>query len=325
MSTPEISSNSVNKQSRLLHFPISFFAMVMGLSGLTIAWKAVGQTILPSVFMVLALLTSLVMVIVTGLYLLKLLRYTQAVMQEFRHPIRLNFFPAFSIGLLLLSIVWNHYPQLSLVLWGAGSIVQFGLTLYVMSSWIHHTHYNLSHANPSWFIPIVGNVLVPISGVHLGYSELSWFFFSIGIVFWVVLLTIVLYRLFFHESLPVRMTPMLFILLAPPSVGFISYSELVGGLDNFGRVLYYIALFLSMLLFSNIIRFVRIPFFISSWAYSFPVAAITIATAKMAQMLQSAWFEVLAQVLLVFLSLLLLWLVFRTIKSIFARELCQPE
>ncbi|MEM0513912.1 hypothetical protein WCN91_00405 [Pseudoalteromonas sp. YIC-827] len=44
-------------------------------------------------------------------------------------------------------------------------------------------HYRLEHANPSWFIPVVGNIIAPITGAKLGYIEVSWFFFSVGIVF----------------------------------------------------------------------------------------------------------------------------------------------
>jgi tellurite resistance protein len=87
--------------------------------------------------------------------------------------------------------------------------------------------------------------------VHLAPVEISWFFFSIGVVFWIVLLAVVMYRLFFHAPLALRLTPTLFILLAPPSVGFVAWSGLVGGLDAFGRVLYYTALFLALLLVSN--------------------------------------------------------------------------
>ncbi|SHO55078.1 Tellurite resistance protein TehA [Vibrio quintilis] len=331
MVVKEVPMNTVQTQpdteatSRLMHFPVSFFAMVMGLSGLTIAWKTAGADMLPSATLNLGIFTSAIMLVISGIYFMKLVRYPQAVLDELHHPVRLNFFPAFSISLLLLSVVWNSHEQTSLLLWSAGTLIQFLMTLYVMNSWIHHTHYTLSHANPSWFIPVVGNVIVPISGVHLGFIELSWFFFSIGIVFWVVLMTMILYRLFFHEPLPARLTPMLFILLAPPSIGFISYSALTGGLDNTGRILYYIALFLSMLLLSNILRFIRIPFFISSWAYSFPLAALTIATTKMGHLLQSFWFDMFAKILLAFLSLLLLWLVVQTVKAIAGKKLCQPE
>lgn len=315
----------VADQRRLLHFPVSFFSIVMGLSGVTLAWKGTEQPTLAAIPFVLMLFTSLVMVFITFFYAVKLVRYPSAVMDELRHPVRLNFFPAFSISLLLLSVAWQNYSQISVGLWLCGAVIQFCLTLYVMSSWIHHSHYTLSHANPSWFIPVVGNIIVPITGSHFAYTEVSWFFFSIGLVFWLVLLTIVLYRLFFHEPLPARLTPMLFILLAPPSVGFVSYSGLVGGLDNFGRVLYYIALFLSLLLFSNVLRFIRLPFFLSSWAYSFPVAALTIATKKMFMFTALPFFNVLFMALISILSLLVLWLVVRTCKAVIAGELCRPE
>jgi tellurite resistance protein len=325
MSIPSSAQPLIHQESRLTHFPVSFFSMIMGLSGLAIAWKVTGSEISSIIPMILALLSSLVMFVVTLVYLVKIFRHPDAVIHELKHPIRLNFFPAFSISLLLLSVVWGDHVQLSFSLWAVGTVFQFGLTLYVMSSWIHHTHYTLSHANPSWFIPVVGNIIVPISGVHLGYTELSWFFFSIGIVFWLVLLTIILYRMFFHDPLPARLLPMLFILLAPPSIGFISYSGLVEGLDNFGRVIYYIALFISMLLLCNVMRFIRLPFFISSWAFSFPIASLTIATTKMAHLTGSLLFALLAKGLLLVLSGLLLWLVIKTGKAIMAGELCVPE
>jgi tellurite resistance protein len=325
MSIPSSAQPLIHQESRLTHFPVSFFSMIMGLSGLAIAWKVTGSEISSIIPMILALFSSLVMFVVTLVYLVKIFRHPDAVIHELKHPIRLNFFPAFSISLLLLSVVWGDHVQLSFSLWAVGTVFQFGLTLYVMSSWIHHTHYTLSHANPSWFIPVVGNIIVPISGVHLSYTELSWFFFSIGIVFWLVLLTIILYRMFFHDPLPARLLPMLFILLAPPSIGFISYSGLVEGLDNFGRVIYYIALFISMLLLCNVMRFIRLPFFISSWAFSFPIASLTIATTKMAHLTGSLLFALLAKGLLLVLSGLLLWLVIKTGKAIMAGELCVPE
>lgn len=314
-----------NKQDKLVHFPISFFAVILGLCGLTLAWRAAGGQYIPQASFWLGLFASIAMASVSGIYLLKIIRFPSAVMEESRHPIRLNFFPAFSISLLLLAVIWQEYHTISHTLWLVGALVQICLTVYVISSWIHHTHYVLTHANPSWFIPVVGNIIAPIAGSQLGYIEISWFFFSIGIVFWIILLTIVMYRLFFHEPLPARLTPMLFILLAPPSIGFVSYTNLIGELDNFARVLFYVALFLSFVLFSNIMRFANVPFFISSWAYSFPMASLTIATAKMTQYHPSLFFKGLTLFFLVLVSILLFWLIARTIKAILRNEICVPE
>jgi tellurite resistance protein len=259
-------------------------------------------------------------------YGLKALRYPQAVSLEMRHPIRINFFPTISISLLLLAIAYlESAPEAAFWLWTAGAILHLGLTLAIFGSWIHHTHYEIKHVNPAWFIPVVGNIIIPIAGIRLASPELSWFFFSIGLVLWIVLMTIVLYRLFFHEPLPVRLAPTLFILLAPPSVGFIAYIHLTGELDAFARILYYTALFLALLLASNAVRFLRLPFFISAWAYSFPMAALTLATLIMGTRLPSRLFDLMGGGLLAILSLVVSILIFRTVVAIQRWEICVPE
>ena len=325
---PIATSPSDAPRRQLEHFPIALFSMVMGAAGLAIAWLK-AHAVLGMPVMVgegLRSAASVLFVLLLGFYSLKALRYPQAVKMEMRHPIRINFFPTVSISLLLLSIAYlESAPEIARALWIAGAVMHLGFTLAIFGSWIHHTHYEIKHANPAWFIPVVGNIIVPVAGVRLASPELSWFFFSIGLVFWMVLLTIVLYRLFFHEPLPARLTPTLFILLAPPSVGFIAYTSLTGSLDAFGRILYYTALFLALLLASNAVRFLRSPFFISAWAYSFPLAALTIATLVMSAHLPLPIFPLLGFGLLALLSVVVAALTGRTLLAIRRQEICTPE
>ncbi len=320
--------NAPATPQRLEHFPVSFFASVMGTTGLAIAWKKAHAVLgVPEgIGCALTLWAAALFSVLTLIYLTKLLRHWPAVQHEFAHPVRINFFPAFSISLLLLAAAFSEgLPALATGLWSVGALLHLGFTVTVMSSWIHHTHYDIKHANPAWFIPVVGNVIVPVAGVTLAPPEISWFFFSIGLVFWLVLMTIVMYRLFFHEPLPERLTPTLFILIAPPAVGFIAWVKLNGGnIDAFARILYYVALFLTLLLASNALRFFRVRFFLSAWAYSFPLAAITIATLIMAESL-GGLFMPLAMVLLGVLTLVLGLLTARTALGAYRGEICQPE
>lgn len=315
-------------EQRLEHFPVSFFASVMGTTGLAIAWRKAHAVLgLPEgIGCGLTLWAATLFSILSLFYAAKILRHLPAVRHEFAHPIRLNFFPSFSISLLLLAVAFTeNQPTLAAGLWGLGAVVHLSFTLTVMSSWIHHTRYDIKHANPAWFIPVVGNIIVPIAGVTFAPAEISWFFFSIGVVFWLVLMTIVMYRLFFHEPLPERLTPTLFILIAPPAVGFIAWVKLNAGvIDGFGRILYYVALFLTLLLASNALRFFRIRFFLSTWAYSFPLAAMTIATLVMAEKI-GGLFVPLGWLLLTVLSVVLLLLTLRTAQGVLRGEICVPE
>ncbi|HSH41536.1 MAG TPA: SLAC1 anion channel family protein [Arenicellales bacterium] len=318
----------MTNEARLQHFPISWFAMVMGLSGFTIAWmraatllgapKGIGSGLLAvtiSAFVILALL-----------YTVKLVSYRSAVAAELNHPVKINFFPTVSIALILIGMATlDATPGVSKVLWSIGVVLHLLFTVYVMSVWINHTKFQIHHMNPAWFIPVVGNILVPIAGVHHYSPEISWFCFSIGLVFWIVLLTIVYYRVIFHDPLPDRLVPTMFILIAPPAVGFISYLSLVGEIDVFARILYYAGLFLTLLLLTQIRRFARLHFFLSWWAYSFPMAAITIATLLMFHKLGLPFFGFLSWFFLTLLTLIIVVLLIRTALAVRRREICVEE
>lgn len=330
MQTPAAGSNVLppGTTSRLAHFPVAFFAVAMGLAGFTIAWQR-AETILRLPFAlspVLAPLSVLTLVAITSVYLLKAARHPGDIVKEFRHPIRRNFFPAISISLLLLSIALaKAYPVARQWLALSGGALHLGLTLYVMSVWIHHTGIEIGHVNPSWFIPVVGNILVPIAGAGFLPIDVSWFFFSIGLVFWLVLLTIVLYRLFFHAPLPERLTPTLFILVAPPAVGFVAYLALTNSLDGFARLLYSTALFFTLLLASNAVRFLKTRFFLSAWAYAFPLAAMSIAALAMVHRGGGVGHEWIALCLLSVLTLVVAALAARTVLAISRGEICIEE
>ena len=328
MSNPNPATPAAAPHSRLVHYPVPLFATVMGTSGLAIAWKKAGHVLGLPIGISLALQWwALILFVIVALgYLAKMTSHWEAVKKEFSHPIRLNFFPAISISLLLLAVAFaDTHTALAQVFWASGALLHLIFTLIVMSSWIHHTRYDIKHANPAWFIPIVGNVIVPVAGMNFAPAAISWFFFSIGVAFWVVLLTIVMYRLFFHEPLPERLTPTLFILIAPPAVGFIAWLKLNGGqIDAFAQILYNVALFLTLLLAANALRFFRLPFFLSTWAYSFPLAAITIATLIMAER-NGGVFSLLAGLLLTVLSVVLALLTLRTVKAALRGEICVPE
>ena len=318
----------MQSQSRLQYFPVSFFAMIMGLAGLSIAWEKAQTTLNLPLHLDLALapFTGLVFAILLTAYGIKLWRFPKAVRQELQHPVKLNFFPTLSISLVLLSIATLQMaPGLAHLLWLAGTSLHLIFTLYVMNVWIHHEKFEIHHMNPAWFIPLVGNVLIPISGSTLGYGELSWFFFSIGMTFWLVLMSIIFNRVFFHTPLDDRMMPTLFILIAPPAVGFISYIRLTGGLDAFAHVLYYSGLFLTLLLLTQFRRFAKLSFALSWWAYSFPLAAITIATLTMFELTGNKGFVVIGWSLLSLLTLVVVFLLYRTLKAVGAGKICQAD
>ena len=318
----------ININHKLENFPVSFFSAVMGMAGFTIAIEKAeslyGLGEMSS--LILSSLTMVLFLVLLLIYLYKIVKHTDAVKKELYHPIKISFFPTVSISLLLLSIcMLPKNMMLANLLWATGTILHLGFTLYVMNAWINHDHFEVHHMNPAWFIPIVGNILVPIAGVPLGYGDISWFFFSIGIIFWPVLLSIIYYRVIFHPALPGKLIPTFFILIAPPAVGFLSYLQLNGELDNFARILYYAALFFTLLVFTQFRKFSKLQFFLSWWAYSFPMAAISIATMVMYQKTDNIIFSGMGIVMLTILTLFISMLIIKTSKAIMDKQICVEE
>ncbi len=316
-------------KSSLAHMPISFFSMVMGLSGMTIAWEKaqhIAGLDLGIISPLLVALTSLVFIALGAMYINKIINFPDNVSAELNHPVKLSFFPTISISFLLLSVAFMSVsPAIGKVLWAVGTVSQLGFVLYIVSTWMHQEHFKVPHMSPAWFIPAVGNVIVPIAGIPLGFVELSWFFFSIGMLFWVILMTIVFYRILFHDPIPAKLLPTLFILIAPPAVGFVAYIKLTGELDSFGRILYYSGVFLTLLLFTQFRRFTKLPFFLSWWAYSFPLAAITIATMVMYELTNKVFFLWLGGGLLALVTVIVSMLLVRTGMGMLNNEICVEE
>ena len=321
--------NTVQVSSRLQYFPVALFGAVLGLTGLTIAFMNAARTLdlSPNIPLTLTLLTSLVLMLIAGLYLAKIFKHRQSMLKEFSHPVAMNFFPAFTISLMLLSVLYLSINEtLATALFYIGAIGHILLTFYIVQAWLLHDKWEIQQMTPAWFIPVVGNIVAPIAGVNFAPIELSWYFFSIGLVFWLVLQAIVMYRLFFHPPMLKVLEPTLFILIAPPAVGFISYLALHQNqpVDDFARVLYYTALFFTLLLASQVLRFVKIPFALSWWAYTFPLSAIASASFVMYERLRIEFFAFIGALILSILSALVLHILIKTLTAIKNKKLCVP-
>lgn len=326
MSSEEHNQAGIN---RLCNFHITFFAIVLGLAGFTLAVQRGGGFLhqLHPVSTVLLYLTVASFLLVGGIYLVKGVSCPGAIRKELDHPIKINFFPLVAKILLVISIVLlERNMTASLYCWISGAFLQFVASIYVISAWIQHERFRIEQMTPGWFIPIVGSIIVPIAGVKHGFTEISWFFFSVGLLFWLILLVIVLYRMFFHAPIAERLMPTLFILFAPPAIGFIAYVRLTGGgLDPFARVMYYFSLFMFFLIIYQLPRLLKINFYLSWWAYSFPMAAKALASFLMMTLVNQPFIRFIAWFELAFLTFIILLLSIRTLLAISRSEICVED
>lgn len=318
----------VESEPRLANLPITFFAIGMGMMGLTLALRAAETAFaLEHGVSFAALVLSAAMLAAIALaFLAKAVSYPGKIAEEWHHPVKIAFFPAISISLLLLATALvDVVPAVAGSLWLFATAVQGVLALSVLSAWIGHRPFQTGMMTPAWFIPAVGNVIVPLAGARLGYFELSWLFFSAGLIFWVVLLTLVMNRLMFHDPMPGKMVPTLMILVAPPAVAYSAWLHLEGDAGPFGHFLLSTAYVFALLVSTQAAKLRKLPFALSWWALSFPIAALAIASFGHARVTGSELHRWIGAALLILLIAVVAGLILRTAAAIRAGEICVPE
>jgi len=264
---------------KLRYFPITSFAIILGLGALTIMfdkWHHL-QWFPEWPYTIMMIIVTALFFLFLSLYGIKAIIAPEEVAKDYHHNTRVNFFPAITISALILSIIYmGRLPFASLSFWYTGAIGQTILTFIIMSRWIAKD-VDIHHYNPAWFIPVVGLVLIPVAGVSYLPEKSMLFFYTPAILMWLILLTIVFYRVIFHKPLPSKLMPTLFMLVAPPAVAFISYVRINRQIDEFSLSLLTIAtMFIVLLLFMHK-NFKGLPFFLSWWSYTFPLGSFTIA------------------------------------------------
>jgi tellurite resistance protein len=313
---------------RLAHYPVTFFAIGMGMIGATLAIRSAEHAFkLSNAASTVALILAVVMLAAVAFgYAAKAMTHPAEVKSEWMHPVRIAFFPAISISLLLLAAaLFDPMPQVAHAVWLAGTALQGVLALAVIGSWIGHRSFQQGQLTPAWFIPAVGNVIVPLAGARLGYTEISWLFFSGGLIFWLVLLTLVMNRLMFHDPLPGKMVPTLMILVAPPAVAFTAWLRISGDVGPFGHFLLSVAYVFALLVATQAPKFRTMPFALSWWALSFPLAALSIASFGYAEAASSNPHRIIGAGLLALLLVMVSGLILRTALAIRAGTICVPE
>ena len=316
--------------ARLQHLPVTLFASVMGLGGLSLAWRRATHVydapawIAQSLFWV----ALVAFVVVTAFYAAKWVRHRAAAVAELRHPIRMTFVPTITISLLVLATAGQDLlPRVAEVAWWVGAVAHLVLTVVVISAWFVRPDIGLDQITPAWFIPVVGNVVTPLAADELGNLDLAWFSFGVGIVFWVALLPLLLFRLLLHtQPLPPKLMPTLAIFAAPPAVGMLSWQALSGDSDGPGtRILYAATVMFVALVAAQFGRLRRVPFALPYWAYTFPAAAAAAAAVAMAGARPGVAYDVVAVVLLAAASAGILAVAALTLRAVARRQICVPE
>lgn len=342
-----------------------WFSVVMGLAGLALAWHSAEAALGSSatgVSLVFGVVAVLVFVALLGLSVLRFNRFPAALAEDLRHPVRHAFVAALPVATLLLvtlgvALAGTH-PVLD-ALWWLAALGQLWATVWVLKRWLVATPVppapqsatptalqgliqgaSLSPVKPAapapsapafWptvtpvlFIPVVGNVVAPLAGLALGHSVWAMAQWGVGLLLWPVVLGLLLVRRAVQGPLPDRLLPTWFITVAPPSVIGLVAVQWQAPLAVVAAC-WGMALFFLLWVASIAQQAVNQPFSLTFWAVSFPLAAFTTLTLRLAALAESGGLQMAGTLLLALSSLVVFGLCLGTVRGLRDGSLLAPE
>jgi tellurite resistance protein len=311
-------------------FP-GWYAIVMGLAGLALAWQRavpmMGEAA-SALAQAVGAFAALVFVALAAATVQRLRLHPEAWAEDQRHPVRHTFIAALPVaGILLATVaVATLGPSApAQALWWAGSVAQLGITVWVLRRWwLGNGVGGLQWAGitPALLIAIVGNVLTPLAGVPLGHTEWAAAQFGIGLMFWPLVMALLVVRIAVHGIWPERLRPTAFIVIAPPSVVGLSALQL-GAPLLLGWMCWGIALACLLWAGSLARQIAAMPFGLTHWAISFPLAAFSALTLRLAT--PGGALAVLGPALLALTTLVIAALLLGTWRGLRDGTLLAPE
>jgi tellurite resistance protein len=301
---------------------VAWFSFNIATSAIVLASYAIGNlerlSGLISLARALAVFNTATYILTAILYSIRVALDWRGFVSQLKHPATGPFMAVISIATMLLALDWSlvlGHAGVAAGFFYAGLILHTALFIAVMYYLERHPGIEVHYMNPGWYMPAVGNVLVPYvgmilssMGIHIPRSFQA-IYLGTGTVMWLALFSIWLYRSIFYHPPPARVMAINWVNIAPPAVIPLSYEALLGFtpkvyaemlriavkspvsplalklLTSFYDMFYYTFWGAAGLLFALVIVVTigyiarrEVEFAESWWAFTFPLAAYTIST-----------------------------------------------
>lgn len=229
-----------------------------------------------------AMIASALLLMLTGKFLL----HPTVLKNELSHPVVGSVIPTFAMALMVVSNLLGHYfPHAGLALWlGAIAIhaVFLGAFIYYRA-----IDFKLEHMVPSWFVPPIGIIVAAVSFPSNGEPWLVNTILAFGMLAYLVMLPLMLYRLIFCQAIPDAAKPTIAILAAPASLSLAGYLTVCEQPPiALVAVLASIAILMTSVIYLAFFNLLKLPFSPGYAAFTFPMVIGATALFKTAHWLE---------------------------------------
>ena len=254
---------------KIKRVPLAISGVILGMAALGNLLQSYGEGI--------RLIFGGVAFVLLLLLLCKVIFFPQVIKEEFSNPIGAGVTATFPMSLMLFSVYAK--PFLSVIafpLWRVAIFLQVLLFLYYTKRYV--LHFEEKNVHTVWFITYVGIVVASLTSPAYQMQPLGQGIFYFGFIALLILLVVVTKR---YATLPVPepAKPLMMIYAAPMALCTAGYTQAFAE-KNQSFLLFLLlgtsVLYLFALLKS--ISFLKLPFYPSYAAFTFPFVISAIAT-----------------------------------------------
>lgn len=298
--------------------PASLFGIVLGLAGLSNAWRAAHVTwhLPASVGEGLFFLAGAAWIAIASLYTLKWIQAPEVARAEAEHPVQCCFIGLAGVSTLLIAqgaLAFSRTLAIAFFTIGSGITVTFALW---RTGRLWRGDRSPASTTPVLYLPTVaGGFVSGAVAAALGWHAWGQMLFGAGFFSWLAIESVLLHRLYTGEPLPPALRPTLGIQLAPPAVGVVSYLSVGSGApDLVAHAMIGYACLQALLLLRMARWIAEQPFSTSYWAFTFGATALAAAAIRLSPVDHEGAISVVGPALFVTANLLVLVVAAGTVR-----------
>lgn len=272
----------MTKPPTLARLPLSLFGAPMGILGLGLGWRLVAESGAPAwIGEAILAIGALAFAAQSLAYAAKCLRYGDAMRADLANPVQVSYCGAAAIDLTLLGLALAPYAAApAVMLWEVGAVLQLLVAGWLATRWLRRPPGWLTFL-PPMLIPTVGVLVVPASSWPGVPAALAWVGAVVGGASFGIVLPLMVWRVLRIGALPPLLQPTLAILMTPPALGTLAWVALADSAPWPPHLLLGCGMLVLTVLLFHLPRLARLPFAPSWWAYTFPMANLSLAGLKL--------------------------------------------
>ncbi|MDO5707099.1 MAG: TDT family transporter [Andreesenia angusta] len=209
--------------------------------------------------------------------LLKIVFYRRLLKEEVKNSLIASTFPTLSMAIIIYSTYIVKYSyNLGLGLWLFGILLHIYFLIRFTMNYL--VSFDIKRVFPSWFIVYVGIVTASVTAPIYNLNQIGRIIFYFGFISYLILLILVVYRWKIVKSIPEPASPTFAVFAAPASLCLAGY---LNSFENKNSIvftfLFILSLSMYILVLSKLGKLIKIRFYPSFSAFTFPIVISAIA------------------------------------------------